>query len=487
MSLHKYSAVELGNIVNSRKLSVREVLDYFKQRVEKRNPSINALVYLNWEDAYREADKLQERIDSGEYVGPFAGVPIALKDFLPSKKGWYNTHGGVEALTGIDEYDSEFYKACKSLGAIAIGKTNAPPFGFSGACLNKLYGQTRNPFNIEYNSGGSSGGSAAAVADGLILIGEGGDAGGSIRIPASWCNLYGFKPSVGTVPSICRPDAWSATHPYCAGMGLTKTVEDAAVLLTQMASYNPYDPMSLPINNNKQFNQYLNTSVRDMKVAFTYDFDLYPVDSEVREIVYSAVEKLESSDIRVEPVRFSFKHTLAEIMFCWAWSISIDTTLDIKQWRQEGLDLLKDYSDELYEEFIYFYHVASKADIYSFREFNEIRTDILDNFESALSQYDFIISPTTICPPMKISDNGKVSEVAGKRLDATTNFISFGETALVNFIGYPAASIPAGYTDAGLPIGIQIIGRQYHDDSVIALSSAIEKISPWGYDLAWNR
>ena len=158
--LHKYSALELGNLVNRKQISTREVLDYFRERIEARNPSINAIVYTKWDDAYREADTIQAQINSGYYAGPFAGALIALKDFLPSKKGWINTHGGVKSLTRVDEYDSEFYKACKKLGAIAIGKTNAPPFGFSGACLNKLYGQTQNPFNVNYNSGGSSGGSA---------------------------------------------------------------------------------------------------------------------------------------------------------------------------------------------------------------------------------------------------------------------------------------------------------------------------------------
>lgn len=487
MNLERYSAIQLGKLVNSKQISTKEVLDYFRNRISERNSSINAIVYQNWEDAYKEAEILQVRINSGDYVGPFAGVPIALKDFLPSKKGWPNTHGGVKSLTRIDEYDSEFYKACKSLGAIAVGKTNSPPFGFSGACLNKLYGQTKNPFNLEYNSGGSSGGSAAAVADGLILIGEGGDAGGSIRIPASWCNLYGFKPSLGTVPSVCRPDAWSSTHPYCAGMGITKTVEDAAILLTAMSSYNSMDPTSLPLNSNKQFNQYLDKSVKGMKVAFTYDFDLYTVDSEVQKIVYDAVKKLEDLGVYVEFVKFNFNHTLEEIMFCWSWSISIDTYLDIYNWKQSGFDLLGEHSDELYEEFIYFQEIASKMDIHNYREFNEIRTDILDNFENVLSLHDFIISPTTICPPMKISDNGKVTRVEGVNMDSKTSFISFGETALVNFIGYPAASIPVGSTNAGLPIGMQIIGNQYQDEKVIQLSSEIEYAHPWGYTTAWNR
>ena len=121
-----------------------------------------------------------------------------------------------------------------------------------------------------------------------------------------------------------------------------------------------------------------------------------------------------------------------------------------------------------------------------FRTFNEIRTDILDNFESVLKSHDFIVSPTTICPPMKISDNGRVTKINEKDFDPVTNFISFGETALVNFIGYPAASIPMGFVSS-LPVGMQIIGKQYHDSDILRLSSAIEYNNPWSYEKAWNR
>lgn len=488
MELHTLSASQLGNLVNSKQISVKEVLDYFRNRIEVRNKSINAIVYTKWEDAYKAGEYVQSLINQGEYAGPFAGVPIALKDFLPSKCGWTNTHGGVKSLTRVDDYDSEFYKACKRMGAIAIGKTNAPPFGFSGACINKLYGQTKNPFNLEYNSGGSSGGSAAAVSDGLILIGEGGDAGGSIRIPASWCNLFGFKPSVGLVPNVCRPDAWSATHPFCASMGLTKTVEDSARLLSAMSYYNPLDPYSLPESSLESFVKYLGRDVKGKTIGCTVDFDLYhAVDPEIRNAFDVSIRMLENLGCVVEPVKFEFKHLISQIMNCWACAISIDTTLDIMNWKATGFDLIGNHSDELYDEFIYFYNISKRADIHYLRKFNEIRTDILDNFESVLSKYDYIVSPVTICTAMKISDNGKVTSVDGVTLPKQTNFISFSEAALVNFIGYPAASIPVTFSKAGIPIGMQIVGRQHQDGSVFQLCSAIEAAYPWRYEIAWNR
>ena len=192
MNLETLSALEIGNLVNSKKISPEEVLKYFFNRIHKRNRDTNAFVYLMEDYAFKKAEELKKRIDSGEYCGPFAGVPFALKDFLPNKKGWKSSHGGVKCLISTDTSDSVFCTAMEKAGGIAIGKTNAPAYGFRGTTDNFLYGATSTPFNLKFNSGGSSGGSAAAVSDGLVPVAEGGDAGGSIRIPANFCALYGL-------------------------------------------------------------------------------------------------------------------------------------------------------------------------------------------------------------------------------------------------------------------------------------------------------
>lgn len=490
MHLEKLSAFRLGELVNKKKVSPTEVMDYFIRRIENRNASINAFTYVKYDEAIEEAKKLEDKIMHGEVVGPFAGVPMALKDFLPSKKGWTHSHGGVKCLANIiDEESSEFCKAAESLGAIAVGKTNAPAFGFSGACQNMMYGATGNPFDITRTSGGSSGGSAAAVADGLLGLAEGGDAGGSIRIPAGWCNLFGFKPSKGSVPSVCRPDAWSATHPFCFNGALTRTVEDSAIIYSKMVRYDPRDPMSLPIVAGTDFTQ-SKLLTRNLKVGFTLDFDLYPeVDSEVSNIVADAALSLYASgrDIEIEAIHFNWKHSLEEIIKCWSWAISVDTALDLDMWRSKGLDIIKDHSDEVPAEWIKYNQIASMADIHYMREFNEIRTDILDNFENVFENYDIIISPTAICKPIKLADGGRCKEVNGVELDPETNFISFGETPLANFVGYPAASIPAGLTSDGLPVGMQVIGRMFHDSDIFSVAERMETINPWSYTSAYNR
>ena len=171
----------------------------------------------------------------------------ALKDLFDFKPGWKATFGGLPVLADhvIDAY-CVFAERVEQAGAIIVGKTNSPVMGFRGACDNYLFGPTRNPFDTSKNSGGSSGGSAAAVADGLLPFAEGTDGGGSIRIPAAWCGIYGFKPSWGRVPVVLRPDAFAGTNPFVAEGPLTRTVADAALVLQALAGYDSRDPYSLP-------------------------------------------------------------------------------------------------------------------------------------------------------------------------------------------------------------------------------------------------
>ena len=470
MELEKLSGLEIGNLVNRKEVKPTEVIEYFARRIEERNPSLNAFVYTKFDDAIQEAKILEQRIMNKEKVGVFAGVPIGLKDFLPSKRGWTNTHGGVKSLEAVDTEDSAFYSAMKSAGAIAIGKTNAPAFGFSGCTNNKLYGPTHNPFNLEYNSGGSSGGSAAAVADGLVPISECGDAGGSTRIPAAWCNLYGFKAGIGRIPNICRPDAWTATHPFCCGGGETKTVEDSLALYNLMNRFDPRDPFSVPF-------RFPDPGIKKLKVAVTLDFGIYDVCDEIKETIKQTAEDIKQNagiNCDVMYVDMKFKHTLDEFTDMWCTAISIDTALDIYNWKKDGFDLIGKHSDELPEDFIYFNERAANMTIYDYRRFNEVRTDVLDAFEDIFYNYDIILGPVTSCMPIKNKDL------------STINTINFSTAFLVNFVGYPAASIPIGMSN-GLPIGGQLIGRKYHEYDVFNISKRMSKYNMWSYNEALNR
>lgn len=486
MELEKLSGVELGKEVLSGRITPTEVIRYFQERIEKRNPSLNAFTYTKFDDAFSEAKALEEKLLRHEEVGPLAGVPVGLKDFLPSKKGWTNSHGGVKSLIRIDPEDSMFYIAAREAGAIAVGKTNAPAFAMRGTCDNYLYGPTRNPFDTRYNSGGSSGGSAAAVADGMLPIAEGSDGGGSIRIPSAWCGCFGFKASVGTIPSICRPDGWTATHPYCFNGAITRTVEDSAVMLNYMARYNPRDPLSLD-HGKRDFTELMKKPIRNWKIAFTTDFDVFTVDPEAASIVKDAARKLEAAGASIEPVHFSFQHTQNEFAKLWCRSISIDTAIDMELWKKEGLDLVKDHREELPEEFIYWNELALRSTVMDYRYFNELRTEMLDAMQDIFDTYDIILSPVTICPPVLNAKDGNTRgplEMNGRKIEP---LIGFCETFFSNFTGNPAASVPAGLTKEGLPVGMQIIGKKFRDEDVLAVAKTFEDIAPWGYEIPFGR
>ena len=372
----------------------------------------------------------------------------------------------------VDIADSQFYRAVSRLGAIAVGKTNAPSFGFRGTCDNKMYGPTCNPYNTEYNSGGSSGGSGAAVGGGLVPIAEGGDAGGSIRIPAAWCGCFGFKPSAGLVPNVCRPDGWTASHPYCCGGPITRSVNDAAIIMSAMQEYNPRDPLSVPAPFGN-FTFACLQGVTGKRIALTYNFDLFPdPDPEIREAITKIADVLRGLGAIVDEVKFKFTSSRSEIEEAWLRGISIDTALD------SALDPfhcgIESRKADLPEEFVDWAEIALKSTMFDYRRFHEIRTDILDAHQDIFDHYDIIIAPVTGCLPVKNADDRNTkgpSMISGEPVDP---LIGFAYTYLENMIGTPAASMPIGFSKSGLPIGLQVIGQRYFDADVFRVCGALE-------------
>lgn len=489
MKLEQLTAIELGELVNKKVISPTEVLRYFADRIEKRNPSINAFVYTMITSATNKAMALENAIMKGylsDHYMPLAGVPVGLKDFLPEKEGWEASHGGVKSLITVDSHDGVVYSALKKLGCIAIGKTNAPSFGFRGTTDNKMYGPTSTPYNVEYNSGGSSGGSAAAVADGLVPLASAGDAGGSTRIPAAWCGVFGFKASAGLIPSVCRPDAWTATHPYCCPGVEARSVLDSALVFDAMNTYDPRDPLSVPIKQNV-FSYLKDTSKnRKYKILVTYNFDLFPnPESEIGSAMYNIAKELSLIGHKVDisaTTNFKFHYSSKEIEEAWLLGISIDDakTKYVKK-------AVEEHPEDMPEQFLYWHEKAKKITIEDYDRFHKIRTDILDAHLRVFEDYDIILAPVTGCSPVKNTadhDTKGPTSISGVEIDP---LIGFGYTYLENMIGTPAASIPVGLDSNGLPIGLQVISRRYDDEKVFQLCKDIEEIVEWDYTRPYDR
>ena len=254
--------------IRQRELSPVEVINAFIERISTRNPVVNAFVCKDFERAHDEAVKAEQALTNGDEVGPLHGIPVAIKDLFSSKPGTPMTMGGVRALTdNITQHRCIFTERIEQAGAIIVGKTNSPVMGFRGTCDNYLFGPSRNPFCLSKNTGGSSGGAAAAVADGMLPLAEGTDGGGSIRIPAAWCGVYGYKASYGRVPSLSRPNAFASDTPFSFSGPITRTVEDAALALNALAGYHPGDPYS--IDDETDFLTGIGNSIKGKRIAYS--------------------------------------------------------------------------------------------------------------------------------------------------------------------------------------------------------------------------
>lgn len=482
------SVSELSTRIMKRALSPVDIIDAYIHRIEERNASLNAFVFLDFEGARKSAKQSEEALMTGESIGFLHGIPTAMKDLFDFKPGWPSTFGGIKAFK---DFTPEFYcvyaERIEKSGAILLGKTNSPVMGFRGTCDNYLFGPTNNPFDVTKNSGGSSGGSAAAVADGLVPIAEGTDGGGSIRIPASWCGLYGYKASYGRVPFVSRPNAFGGTNPFLFEGTLTRNVEDAAIGLNALAGYDARDPFSL--DEKVDFVSALRKPLKGMKIAYSSDFDVFPVDKRVVNIVNKAVKEFEKAGAHVEEVKLGITRDQKELSDLWCrlmMPINIET---FENFKAQGLDILKDFRSDLPPEYVEWIDKGYKFTIPEMARDQQIRTEIYDAIQNVFENYDLLITPTLACLPVENATDGNTkgpSQINGVEVDP---LIGWCMTYFTNFTGHPSASIPAGMTEDNMPVGMQIIGKRYGDMDVLAASATFERLQPWQhiYEIPRNR
>jgi len=481
------SATDLAARIRRRELSPVEVVDAFIERIETRNPSINAFVFKGYDDARDAARAAEQALMSGAELGPLHGVPSAIKDLFDFKPGWKSTFGGIRALrdTVIDAR-CVFAERIEQAGAILVGKTNSPVMGFRGTCDNYLFGPTSTPFDVTRNSGGSSGGGAAAVADGLVPFAEGTDGGGSIRIPASFCGVYGYKASFGRVPVVLRPDAFGGATPFIHEGPITRTVDDAALALNALAGYDPRDPFSL--DEQIDFTLATRRSIKGFRIAYSPDLDVYPVDPRVAEVVRRAVDAFAEAGAVVEEVKLGVKRDQMELADLWCSLIMPLNVATIEGFKAHGLDLVRDHPEDLppdYRAWLERGYALTAQDV--IRD-QAMRTEVYDAIQGVLADHDLLVSPTLACLPPPNATDGDTRGPAEINGVAVNRLIGWCMTYFVNYSGHPAASIPAGLAE-GLPVGMQIIGRRYADADVLAASAVFERLRPWAatYDACRSR
>ncbi|MGB3184445.1 MAG: amidase family protein [Ornithinimicrobium sp.] len=471
------AAVPTAHAIRDRDVSATEATQAAIARIERLNPQLNAFVYTAFDEALQCAATADAAVASGAELGPLHGVPTAIKDLFDFKPGWPATMGGIPALENyVVPARCMWAERMEEAGAVILGKTNSPVMGFRGTTDNPLFGPTSNPFDTIRNSGGSSGGSAAAVASGMIPFAEGTDGGGSVRIPAAWCGVLGFKQSWGRVPMVMRPNAFAATNPFVFEGVLSRTAADLGTMLSVLSGPHPGDPYVredrfTDVNAHRR-------GVSGMRIAYSRDFGGFPVDPGVAAVVDEAVRAFEEAGAQVEEVDTRLPRDQFALGELWCRLIAPLNLATLDGLAAQGIDLLGTLRDQLPAPFLRFVDEAAQTSVRDYGQLQVARTEVYDFVQSFFTGHDLLVTPTLACPPVLNSDNGQTigpGEVNGVAVDPS---IGWCLTYPLNFTGHPAASVPAGMAD-GLPVGMQVVGRLGADADVIAACGAVEEVRPW--------
>ena len=453
------SATELGATIRRRKVSPVEVMDAVLARIERLNPALNAYCTVTAEFARKEAKAAERQLmKRGARPGPLHGVPFSVKDTIITK-GVRTTSGSKLFAEQVPAEDAPAVERLKAAGAILVGKTNTPAFGHLGVTHNLLFGVTRSPWSLDLTPGGSSGGAGAAVAAGMAPLAVGTDGGGSIRIPGSFSGIFGLKPSFGRVPVYPYSAAWSVSH---AGP-MTRTVRDAALMLSVMAGPDERDATSLP-GARADFTKFLKGNLRGLRVAWSPTLGYAVVDPEVLAVTERAVRRWKEFGCRVEQVDPGFPDMREawEVIFCGGLGARLAPSFPE---RRADLDpgLIR-----IIEE-------SQKWPAAKYVQAWFDRLDFWERVRKFFAGYDLLLTPTMPCPPFKVGLEGPGS-IAGKPV-STYEWIPF--TFPFNLTGQPACTVPCGFTKSGLPIGLQIVGRRFDDATVLRAAARFEAAQPW--------
>lgn len=471
------SAVDLARQIRQGKVSPVEVVDACLTAISTRDEAINAFVTVCDESARAAAQAAEAAIEAGEPVGPLHGVPIAIKD-LENVKDVRVTFGSKPLADTVAEDDEPFVRRLREAGAIIVGKTNTPEFGHKGTTDNLVTGPTSTPFAPGRNAGGSSGGSAAAVAAGMVPIAQGSDGGGSIRIPSAWCGVFGLKPSYRRIERRSRPDAFSHT-PFSQLGPHARTVEDAALLLDVMAGVGPTDPFVAP-DDGTDYLAATRRGIEGLDVAYSPDLDVFPIDERVRTVVDEAVGAFESAGASVAEIEIGIELSRDELCATWLAGFEVhyaDLANHIEE--TEGIEYTGADRAATSPDFAELIERGREYGAAEYKGYDTPRTNFFEKIQAVLTEYDILVAPTLAVPPVENADDGTTvgpTEVNGESVNP---LIGWCLTYPFNLTGHPVANVPAGLDAEGLPVGMQVVGRRWQDATVLAAAGAIERTRPW--------
>lgn len=457
------SATELARRVRASDVSANDAVTAALDRISERNPVYNAFVHVCSQRALDEARSLDRRLRAGEDPGPLAGVPIGVKD-LEDVAGLPTTFGSAAFADNVACSDSVQVARLRAAGAIVVGKTNTPEFGATAFTHNRLFGTTRNPWNPERTAGGSSGGSAAAVASRMVPLATASDGGGSVRIPACFVGAFGMKPTRGRVPigeaGALRMQHWIDT--VCYGP-ITRSVEDAALMLDVVSGYDPCDPDSLP-SLAERYIDAVRRPLPRLRILFSRDLGYARVQSDVRSEIERAVDVFRTMGHEVEQTNVQ----LPDLGRAWAFLSGAENWAEIKE-------LVAGKEDKLGRGFWAGLEAASRMTLLDQAGFQRERAALNEELAKLFRRCDLLLTPTLPCEAFA-ARGPMPSEIDGAALESPMHAVAFMYP--FNLSGHPAATVRAGFSRAGLPVGLQIVAERHRDDRVLQAAAAFERVCP---------
>jgi amidase len=452
------SAVALASAIRSRKISAREALDAHLDRIEQVNPAINAIVTLDTDAAVAAATAADELTASG--VGelpPLHGVPMTHKD-THNTKGLRTSHGSMVFADHIPDADDLVIERLKGAGVITTGKSNVPEFAAGSHTFNEVFGTTTNPYAPQLSAGGSSGGVAAAIAARIQPVGDGSDMGGSLRLPASFCNVAGLRPSAGVVPSPGSPDLWSWIGRTGA---MAREVADIALVMSTITGKHRQYPMPSPVAPGR-FAEPLERDLKGMRIAWSPDFGLgIPVEAEVRRVLEAQLAVFEDLGARVEEAAPDLRG--ADRVFRNVRAFNFALALG---------DLVREHGDLIKPEIRWNVEQGWKLSGQDCIETALARTRLEHQVQDFFERCDVFASPCAQVLPFDAAQRYPAS-INGVELDDYLAWMS--SASLISATGLPALSVPAGFSDSGLPVGLQLTMNHGQDFELLQVGHGFER------------
>lgn len=450
------TAIELARHIRAKELSATEVMEAHLTQIERVNPQVNAIVTFLPEQALEQARAADEALSHGEDVGPLHGLPVAHKDLTPTK-GIRTTFGSLALQDFVPEEDALIVERLKKAGAITIGKTNTPEFGAGSQTYNEVFGETLNPYDTARTCGGSSGGAAVALACGMIPIADGSDMGGSLRNPASFCNVVGLRPSPGRVPNWPGYVGW---YTYAVEGPMARTVEDAALMLSTIAGPDPRSPIAIT-EPGSLFSQPLKRNFKGVRIAWSHDLGMLPVDPQVTTVIEGKRHLFDGLGCRIDDCEPDFSGA-DEIFKAWrAWYFELVLA-----------ELLETQRDKLKDTVIWNIEEGMKLSGPQLGAIERRRTELYHRVREFMQTYEFLILPVSQVPPFPVSQR-YIEEINGEKMGTYIDWMK--SCYYITTVGFPAISVPCGFTADGLPVGVQIVGRHQDDLGVLQLAYAFEQ------------